>query len=118
MAKLAENVKSVDDLQRALRENWAVFPVIELKSEQKFTIENIVGRRDVFWQLQTGFGKSLIFSTATMTKAYHFFWSLSSPSYNYVSMMSQFYSDKCRKLHAEDHRLLEPFNWKRLQISS
>ena len=73
MAKLAENVKFVDNLQRALRESWAVFPVSELKSEQKLTIDNIVGRRDVFGQLQTGFGKSLIFSTATMTKAYHFF---------------------------------------------
>ena len=49
----------------------AVFPVSELKSEQN--LENIVGRRDVFGQLPTGFGKSLIFSTAAMTKAYQFF---------------------------------------------
>ena len=45
----------------------AVFPVSELKSEQNF--ENIVGGRDVFGQLPMGFGKSLIFSTAPMTKA-------------------------------------------------
>ena len=43
MAKIAENVKFVDDLQEALREILAVFPVSELKFEQKLTIENIVG---------------------------------------------------------------------------
>ena len=43
MAKIAENVKFVDDLQEALREILAVFPVNELKFEQKLTIENIVG---------------------------------------------------------------------------
>ena len=43
MAKIAENVKFVDDLQEALREILAVFPVGELKFEQKLTIENIVG---------------------------------------------------------------------------
>ena len=48
MAKIAENVKFVDDLQQALTESLAVFPDSELKSEQKLTIENIVGRRDVF----------------------------------------------------------------------
>ena len=48
MAKIAENVKFVDDLQQALRESITVFPVGELKSAQKLTIENIVGRRDVF----------------------------------------------------------------------
>ena len=112
LAKIAENVKFVDDLQQALRESLAVFPDSELKSEQKLTIENIVGRRDVFGQLPTGFGKSVIFSAAAMTKAYRFFLSLSPPSYNYVSMMFQFYSDKCRKLHAEDHRLVELFDWK------
>ena len=40
----------------------AVFPVSELKSEQKLIIKIIVGRRDVFGQLPTGFGKSLIFN--------------------------------------------------------
>ena len=110
MAKTAKNVKFVDDLQQALRESLAVFPDSELKSEQKLTIENIVGRRDVFGQLPTGFGKSVIFSAAVRTKAYRFFWSLSPPSYNYVSTMFQFYSDKCRKLHAEDHRLVELFD--------
>ena len=73
MAKIAENVKFVDDLQQALRESLAVFPESELKSEQKLTIENIVGRRDVFGQLPTVFGKSVIFSAAAMTKAYRFF---------------------------------------------
>ena len=110
MAKIAENVKFVDDLQQALRESLAVFPDSELKSEQKLTIENIVGRRDVFGQLPTVFGKSVIFSAAAMTKAYLFFWSLSPPSYNNVSMMLQFYSDKCRKLHADGHRLVELFD--------
>ena len=43
MAKIAENVKFVDDLQEALREILVVFPVSELKFEQKLTIENIVG---------------------------------------------------------------------------
>ena len=50
MTKTAKNVKFVDDLQQALRESLAVFPDSELKSEQKLTIENIVGRRDVFGQ--------------------------------------------------------------------
>ena len=73
MAKIAENVKFVDDLQQALTESLAVFPDSELKSEQKLTIENIVGRRDVFGQLPTLFGKSVIFSAAAMTKAYRIF---------------------------------------------
>ena len=61
----------MDDIQQAPRESLAVFPISELKSEQK--LENIVGRRDVFGQLPTGFGKSVIFSTAALTKTYHFF---------------------------------------------
>ena len=73
MAKIAGNAKFVDDLQQALMESLAVFPDSKLKSEQKLTIENIVGRRDVFGQLPTGFGKSVIFSAAAMTKAYRFF---------------------------------------------
>ena len=43
MAKIAENVKFVDDLQEALREILAVVSVSKLKFEQKLTIENIVG---------------------------------------------------------------------------
>ena len=58
MAKTAKNVKFVDDLQQALRESLAVFPDSELKSEQKLTIENIVGRRDVFGQLPTALEKA------------------------------------------------------------
>ena len=73
MAKIAENAKFVNDLQQALMESLAVFPDSKLKSEQKLTIENIVGRRDVFGQLPTGFGKSVIFSAAVRTKAYRFF---------------------------------------------
>ena len=73
MAKIAENAKFVDDLQQALMESLAVFPDSKLKSEQKLTIENIVGRRHVFGQLPTGFGKSVIFSAAVRTKAYRFF---------------------------------------------
>ena len=59
MAKTAKNVKFVDDLQQALRESLAVFPDSELKSEQKLTIENMVGRRDVFGQLPTFFLESV-----------------------------------------------------------
>ena len=59
LAKIVENVKFVGDLQQALRDSLAVFPVSELKSEQKLTIENLVGRRDAFGQLPTGFGKSV-----------------------------------------------------------
>ena len=61
MAKISEDVKFVHDLQQALRKSLTVFHVSELKSEQELTIENIVGRRDVFAQLPTGFGKSVIF---------------------------------------------------------
>ena len=43
MAKIAENVKFVDDLQEALREILAVFSVSKSKFEQKLTILNIVG---------------------------------------------------------------------------
>ena len=35
MAEVSENFKFVDDLQQALRESLALFPVSELKSEQK-----------------------------------------------------------------------------------
>ena len=73
MAKTAKNVKFVDDLQQALRESLAVFPDSALKSEQKLTIENIVGRRDVFVQLPTVFGKSVIFSAAATDKGIPFF---------------------------------------------
>ena len=73
LAKIAENVKFVDDLQQALRESLAVFPDSELKSEQKLATENIVGRRDVFGQLPTVFGKSVIFSAAATDKGIPFF---------------------------------------------
>ena len=50
-----------NDLQTALKESLALFPVDELKAEQRLIIEKIVARRDVFGQLPTGYGKSLTF---------------------------------------------------------
>ena len=55
------NVRFEGDLQQALEESLSFFPVIQLKAEQRFIIEKIVGRRDVFGQLPTGYGKSLTF---------------------------------------------------------
>ena len=49
------------DLQQALKESLSLFPVDELKAEQRLIIEKIVARRDVFGQLPTGYGKSLTF---------------------------------------------------------
>ena len=51
----------MNDLQTALKESLAFFPVDELKAEQRLVIEKIVARRDVFGQLPTGYGKSLTF---------------------------------------------------------
>ena len=53
--------KFKNDLQTALKESLALFPVDELKAEQRLIIEKIVARRDVFGQLPTGYGKSLTF---------------------------------------------------------
>ena len=53
--------KFKNDLQTALEESLALFPVDELKAEQRLIIEKIVARRDVFGQLPTGYGKSLTF---------------------------------------------------------
>ena len=55
------NVRFEGDLQQALEESLSSFPVTQLKAEQRFIIEKIVGRRDVFGQLPTGYGKSLTF---------------------------------------------------------
>ena len=55
------NVRFEGDLQQALEESLSFFPVIQLTAEQRFIIEKIVGRRDVFGQLPTGYGKSLTF---------------------------------------------------------
>ena len=110
MAKIAENAKFVDDLQQALMESLAVFPDSKLKSEQKLTIENIVGRRHVFGQLPAGFGKSVIFSAAARTKAYLFFLESVTSQLQLRFHDVSNYSDKCRKLHAEDHRLVELFD--------
>ncbi|XP_073238122.1 ATP-dependent DNA helicase RecQ-like [Porites lutea] len=55
------NVRFEGDLQQALEESLSSFPVRQLKAEQRFIIEKIVGRRDVFGQLPTGYGKSLTF---------------------------------------------------------
>ena len=53
--------KFENDLQTALKENLASFPVDELKAEQRLIIEKIVARRDVLGELPTGYGKSLTF---------------------------------------------------------
>ena len=47
----------------ALKESLALFPVDELKAEQKVIIETIVARRDVFGKLRTGYGKKFNLST-------------------------------------------------------
>ena len=61
MAEVAENAKFEENFQQALEESLSLFPVDELKAEQKLIIEKIVGKRDVFGQLPTGYGKSLTF---------------------------------------------------------
>ena len=53
--------KFENNLQTALKESLALFPVDELKAEQRLIIEKIKARRDVFGQLQTGYAKSLTF---------------------------------------------------------
>ena len=53
--------KFENDLQTALKESLVLFPVDELKAEQRLIIEKIVARRHVFRQLPTGYGKSLAF---------------------------------------------------------
>ena len=53
--------KFENNLQTALKESLALFPVDELKAEQSLIIKKIVARRDVFGQLPTGYGKSLTF---------------------------------------------------------
>ena len=50
-----------NNLQTVLKESLALFPVDELKAEQRLIIEKIVARRDVFEQLPTVYGKSLTF---------------------------------------------------------
>ena len=46
-------------LLTSLKESLALFPVNELKAEQRLIIEKIVARRDVFGQLPTRYGKNL-----------------------------------------------------------
>ena len=53
--------KFENTLQTAFKESLALFPVDELKAEQRPIIEKIVAKRDVFGQLPTGYGKSLTF---------------------------------------------------------
>ena len=53
--------KFENNLQTALKESLALFPVDELKAEQRLIIKKIVARKDVFGQLPTGYGKSLTF---------------------------------------------------------
>ena len=70
--------KFENDLQMALKESLALFPVDELKAEQRLIIEKIVARREVFRQLPTGYGKSLTFqllpgiSSCLKAKGYEF----------------------------------------------
>ena len=53
--------KFENNLQTALKVGLALFPVDELKAEQRLIIKKIVARRGVFGQLPTGYGKSLTF---------------------------------------------------------
>ena len=52
--------KFESNLQTVLKESLALFPVDELKAEQRLIIKKIA-RRDVFGQLLIGYGKSLTF---------------------------------------------------------
>ena len=49
-------------LLTSLKESLALFPVNELKAEQRLITEKIVASRDVFGQLPTGYGKSFPFN--------------------------------------------------------
>ena len=59
------NVRFEGDLQQALEESLFSFPVMQLKAEQRFIIEKIGGRRDVFprsidvvaWPVQRKFSR-------------------------------------------------------------
>ena len=53
--------KFENNLQTALKESLALFPVDELKAEQRLVIEKIVARKDAFGQLPTGYSKRLPF---------------------------------------------------------
>ncbi len=44
-----------NNLQTALKESLALFPVDELKAEQRLIIKKIVARREVLGQLPTGY---------------------------------------------------------------
>jgi len=46
--------------QQVLKEILSLFPVVHLKAEQRFIIEKVMVRRDVFGQLPTGYGKTLL----------------------------------------------------------
>ena len=48
-------------LLTSLKESLALFPVNELKAEQRLIIETIVARRDDFGQLPTGYCEILTF---------------------------------------------------------
>ena len=45
------NLRFEGDLQQALGEGLSLFPVVQFKAKQRFIIEKIVERRDVFGQL-------------------------------------------------------------------
>ena len=45
------NFRFKGDLQQALEEGLFLFPVVQFKAKQRFIIEKIVERRDVFGQL-------------------------------------------------------------------
>ena len=45
------NFRFEGDLQQALEEGLSLFPVVQFKAKQRFIIEKIVERRDVFGQL-------------------------------------------------------------------
>ena len=51
--------KFENNLQTAIKESLALFPVDELKAEQRLIIEKIVARRDVLGQWPTSYARSL-----------------------------------------------------------
>ena len=71
ISNIAVNVfghKFENDLHKTLKESLALFPVDELKAEQRF-IDTIVVRRGVSGQFQTGYGKSLALGVSSSLKA-------------------------------------------------
>ena len=50
--------KFEEDLHETLKESLSLFPVVDLKVEQRLIVQILAGR-DIFWQLPTGYRKCL-----------------------------------------------------------